>query len=198
MKTISRKFRAGLGSVLMGAFLTAMAAAQCGSPTAKLAGSRPDGGTDSSCRHGRPNRGHVACDVHGRGQPCRTTGRHSNRQCPCRLACRWHRDHELGAAASGWGLLHGRLEKRRAEPIQRKSLRLGQQRYHQCAERDWESNRADPDHRKGYFVGGRKLFQRHVFAESHRYRREDDCLYHRRDHGDSRHHGNDGAGLALR
>jgi len=36
MKTISRKFRAGLGSVLMGAFLTAMAAAQCGSPTAKL------------------------------------------------------------------------------------------------------------------------------------------------------------------
>jgi len=29
-------FRAGLGFVLMGAFLTAMAAAQCGTPTAKL------------------------------------------------------------------------------------------------------------------------------------------------------------------
>ena len=36
MKTISKMFRAGLGFVLMGAFLTAMAAAQCGSPTAKL------------------------------------------------------------------------------------------------------------------------------------------------------------------
>ena len=36
MKTISKMFRAGLGFVLMGAFLTAMAAAQCGTPTAKL------------------------------------------------------------------------------------------------------------------------------------------------------------------
>lgn len=36
MKTISKMFRAGLGLVLMGAFLTAMAAAQCGTPTAKL------------------------------------------------------------------------------------------------------------------------------------------------------------------
>src|SRR5271157_6281650 len=36
MKTISKMFRAGLGLVLMGAFLTAMAAAQCASPTAKL------------------------------------------------------------------------------------------------------------------------------------------------------------------
>jgi hypothetical protein len=36
MKTISKAFRAGLGLVLMGAFLTAMAAAQCGTPTAKL------------------------------------------------------------------------------------------------------------------------------------------------------------------
>jgi hypothetical protein len=36
MRTISRIFRAGLGLVLMGAFLTAMAAAQCGTPTAQL------------------------------------------------------------------------------------------------------------------------------------------------------------------
>ena len=36
MKTISKMFRAGLGFVLMGAFLTAMAAAQCGTTTAKL------------------------------------------------------------------------------------------------------------------------------------------------------------------
>jgi len=36
MKTISKMFRAGLGFVLIGAFLTAMAAAQCGTPTAKL------------------------------------------------------------------------------------------------------------------------------------------------------------------
>jgi hypothetical protein len=36
MKTISRMFRASLGLALMGAFLTAMAAAQCGTPTAKL------------------------------------------------------------------------------------------------------------------------------------------------------------------
>src|SRR5580704_6573881 len=36
MKTISKIFRAGLGLILMGAFLTAMAAAQCGTPTAKL------------------------------------------------------------------------------------------------------------------------------------------------------------------
>jgi hypothetical protein len=36
MKTISKMFRAGLGLVLMGAFLTAMAAAQCGTSTAKL------------------------------------------------------------------------------------------------------------------------------------------------------------------
>ena len=36
MKTISKIFRAGLGLVLMGAFLTSMAAAQCGTPTAKL------------------------------------------------------------------------------------------------------------------------------------------------------------------
>jgi hypothetical protein len=36
MKTISKMFRAGLGFVLTGAFLTAMAAAQCGTPTAKL------------------------------------------------------------------------------------------------------------------------------------------------------------------
>jgi hypothetical protein len=36
MKTISKMLRAGLGFVLMGAFLTAMAAAQCGIPTAKL------------------------------------------------------------------------------------------------------------------------------------------------------------------
>src|SRR6202041_534839 len=36
MKTISKAFRAGLGLVLMGAFLTAMAVAQCGTPTAKL------------------------------------------------------------------------------------------------------------------------------------------------------------------
>jgi hypothetical protein len=36
MKTISKMFRAGLGLVLMGAFWTAMAAAQCGTPTAKL------------------------------------------------------------------------------------------------------------------------------------------------------------------
>jgi hypothetical protein len=36
MKTTSKMFRAGLGFVLMGAFLTAMAAAQCGTPTAKL------------------------------------------------------------------------------------------------------------------------------------------------------------------
>jgi len=36
MKTISKTFRAGLGFVLTGAFLTAMAAAQCGTPTAKL------------------------------------------------------------------------------------------------------------------------------------------------------------------
>ncbi len=36
MKAISKMFRPGLGLVLMGAFLTAMAAAQCGTPTAKL------------------------------------------------------------------------------------------------------------------------------------------------------------------
>jgi hypothetical protein len=36
MKTISKMFRAGLGFVLTGAFLTAMAAAQCGTSTAKL------------------------------------------------------------------------------------------------------------------------------------------------------------------
>lgn len=36
MKTISKMLRAGLGFVLMGAFFTAMAAAQCGTPTAKL------------------------------------------------------------------------------------------------------------------------------------------------------------------
>jgi hypothetical protein len=36
MKTISKMFRAGLGCLLMGAFLTAMAAAQCGTSTAKL------------------------------------------------------------------------------------------------------------------------------------------------------------------
>jgi hypothetical protein len=36
MKTISRMFRASLGLILMGAFLTAMAAAQCATPTAKL------------------------------------------------------------------------------------------------------------------------------------------------------------------
>jgi len=36
MKTISKMFRAGLGLVLTGAFLTAMAAAQCATPTAKL------------------------------------------------------------------------------------------------------------------------------------------------------------------
>src|ERR1700739_3757370 len=36
MKTIFKMFRAGLGFVLMGAFLTAIAAAQCGTPTAKL------------------------------------------------------------------------------------------------------------------------------------------------------------------
>jgi hypothetical protein len=36
MKTISKMFRAGLGLVLMGAFLSAMAAAQCGTSTAKL------------------------------------------------------------------------------------------------------------------------------------------------------------------
>jgi len=36
MKTICKMLRAGLGFVLMGAFLTAMAAAQCGTPMAKL------------------------------------------------------------------------------------------------------------------------------------------------------------------
>jgi hypothetical protein len=36
MKTISKIFRAGPGLLLMGAFLTAMAAGQCGTPTAKL------------------------------------------------------------------------------------------------------------------------------------------------------------------
>ena len=36
MKTISKMFRAALGFVLMGAFLTSMAAAQCGAPTAKI------------------------------------------------------------------------------------------------------------------------------------------------------------------
>jgi hypothetical protein len=36
MKRISKMLRASLGLVLMGAFLTAMAAAQCGTPTAKL------------------------------------------------------------------------------------------------------------------------------------------------------------------
>jgi hypothetical protein len=36
MKTSSKMFRAGLSFVLMGAFLTAMAAAQCGTPAAKL------------------------------------------------------------------------------------------------------------------------------------------------------------------
>jgi hypothetical protein len=36
MKTISKMFGAGLGFVLTGAFLTAMAVAQCGTPTAKL------------------------------------------------------------------------------------------------------------------------------------------------------------------
>jgi len=36
MKTISKMFRVGLGLVLTGAFLTAMAAAQCGTPAAKL------------------------------------------------------------------------------------------------------------------------------------------------------------------
>jgi hypothetical protein len=36
MKTISKMFCAGLGLILMGAFLTALAAAQCGTPTAKL------------------------------------------------------------------------------------------------------------------------------------------------------------------
>ena len=36
MKTISKMLRAALGLVLMGALLTAMAAAQCGTPTAKL------------------------------------------------------------------------------------------------------------------------------------------------------------------
>ena len=36
MKTISKMLRAGLGFVLIGAFLAAMAAAQCGTPTAKL------------------------------------------------------------------------------------------------------------------------------------------------------------------
>src|SRR5271156_2622978 len=36
MKSVSRMFRACLGLVLMGALLAAMAAAQCGTPTAKL------------------------------------------------------------------------------------------------------------------------------------------------------------------
>jgi len=36
MKTICKMLRAGLGFVLIGAFLTAMAAAQCGSPRTKL------------------------------------------------------------------------------------------------------------------------------------------------------------------
>ncbi|MGA8270660.1 MAG: hypothetical protein WB919_03815 [Candidatus Sulfotelmatobacter sp.] len=36
MKTMCKVLRAGLGFVLVGAFLTAMAAAQCGTPTAKL------------------------------------------------------------------------------------------------------------------------------------------------------------------
>src|ERR1700729_1035995 len=36
MKTISKMLGAALGFVLMGALLTAMAAAQCGTPTAKL------------------------------------------------------------------------------------------------------------------------------------------------------------------
>jgi hypothetical protein len=36
MKTICKMLRAGLGFALMGAFLTAMAVAQCGTPTAKL------------------------------------------------------------------------------------------------------------------------------------------------------------------
>ncbi len=36
MKTISKMFHAGLGLVLTGALLTAMAGAQCGSPAAKL------------------------------------------------------------------------------------------------------------------------------------------------------------------
>src|ERR1700731_2402345 len=36
MKTSFKMFRGGLSFVLMGAFLTAMAAAQCGTPTAKL------------------------------------------------------------------------------------------------------------------------------------------------------------------
>jgi hypothetical protein len=36
MKTICKMLRAGLGFVLIGAFLTAMAAAQCGTSTAKL------------------------------------------------------------------------------------------------------------------------------------------------------------------
>ena len=73
MKTICKMLRAGLGFVLMGAFLTAMAAAQCGTPTAKL--------HKQAWRVGDPtalltqaadtvgaNRGDVACDVHCRGQ----------------------------------------------------------------------------------------------------------------------------------
>jgi hypothetical protein len=57
---------------------------------------------------------------------------------------------------------------------------------------------ADPDHRSGYFVGGRKLFQRHSLAESHPCHRGADGHHRRHDHGGSRHHGNDDAAIVLR
>jgi hypothetical protein len=55
---------------------------------------------------------------------------------------------------------------------------------------------ADPDHRSGCFVSGRKLFQQHVLAESHRCHREADGHHRRQDHGDSRQHGNDDPAIA--
>jgi len=48
MKTISKWFHAGLGLVLTGAFLTAMAGAQCGSPAAKLQKQAWHGGDTSA------------------------------------------------------------------------------------------------------------------------------------------------------
>ena len=91
MKTISRMFRARLGLVLMGAFLTAMAAAQCGTSMAKLHKQAwrmgdPTAFLTQAADTVEPIVGMWHVTFTAEGNSWRTTGRHSNRQCPYCLA----------------------------------------------------------------------------------------------------------------
>lgn len=156
-------FRAGLGFILIGAFLTAMAAPQCGTPTAKL--------HEQAWRLGDPTAlliqaadtvdpivgmWHVMFTAEGNSE-----GPPDGTPIDNALVV-WHADGteimNSGRPPQDGDFCMGVWKKAGPNRYHLNHFALGRQRYRPCADRDWESSRADPDHRSGYFVGRWRLF----------------------------------------